>query len=344
MRTQVRNSEIIGRQIYILDKVSAIATDVLREKVPSFHEKNLAGYLPFREAGDDLRPKDSYLVMFFTKEEPLHIAYEIRLKPDAAPEFEAFDPPKPALPSFVHMAKARQAAVAALPSHPQPINPLILPAELLGEKGMMVYLIAGTTKPDAACVLADAPCPGAKSSFCSMDQSMRYTSCDKGFGYALDVAQCAGCADSQCTPGDWVSSRSRVCRESTSAADCVFAKVGCPEGKSSFCSTDQREYYSGWEGGFGYRCGSQEFACSADGKRSMRCKPGDAYYACWISFARSHKSLRQVGTTRPLPFGYTVVWLLRRRRSNVACDRRHHVESHLFRIREVDSRFHVGYR
>jgi len=32
MRAQVRNSEVIGRQIYILDKVSAIATDVLREK------------------------------------------------------------------------------------------------------------------------------------------------------------------------------------------------------------------------------------------------------------------------------------------------------------------------
>ena len=150
MRAHVRNSEIIGRQIYILDKVSAIATDVLREKVPSFHEKNLAGYLPFREAGDDLRPKDSYLVTFFTRVEPTRIAYEVRIKPDAAPEFEAFDPPKPALPSFVLMARARQAAVAALLSHPQPINPLILPAELLGEKGMMVYLIAGTTKPDVA--------------------------------------------------------------------------------------------------------------------------------------------------------------------------------------------------
>jgi hypothetical protein len=52
---------------------------------------------------------------------------------------------------------------------------------------------------------------------------MRYTGCDKNFGYALDVAQCAGFADSQCTPSDWVSSRSRVCRESSSAAACVFA-------------------------------------------------------------------------------------------------------------------------
>jgi hypothetical protein len=146
---------------------------------------------------------------------------------------------------------------------------------------------------------------------------MRYTGCDKGFGYALDVAKCADCADSQCTRSDWVSSGSRVCRESSSAAACVFATVSCPEGKSSFCSTDQREYYSGCEEGFGYpldtgscysacspsvcmesggtascadspptRCGSQEFACSADGKKSMHCKPGDAYYTCWIDCAQ----------------------------------------------------------
>jgi hypothetical protein len=79
----------------------------------------------------------------------MRIAYEIRVKPDATSEFAAFDPPKLASRGFVHMAKARQAAIAALP-YPQPINPLILPAELLGEKGMMVYLIAGTTKPDLA--------------------------------------------------------------------------------------------------------------------------------------------------------------------------------------------------
>lgn len=177
--------------------------------------------------------------------------------------------------------------------------------------------ICRESSSDAACVLADAPCPGAKSSFCSADQSMRYTGCDKGFGYALDVARCADCADSQCTRSEWASSGSRVCRESSSAAACVFAKMSCPEGKSSFCSTDQREYYTGCQEGFGYpldtgscyspcspsvcmesegtascadspptRCGSQEFACSADGKKSMRCKPGDAYYTCWIDCAQ----------------------------------------------------------
>lgn len=150
MREQVRNSEIIGQRIYVLDKVSAIATDVLTERVPSLREKNLAGYLPLQEADDDLRPKASYVVTFFTKDEPMRIAYEIRVKPDATPEFAAFDPPKPALPSFAHLANARQAAVAALPSHQQPINPLVVPAELLGEKGMMVYLVAGTTRPNVA--------------------------------------------------------------------------------------------------------------------------------------------------------------------------------------------------
>jgi hypothetical protein len=78
--------EPIGRQIYILDKVSAIATDVLMEKVPNYRERNLAGYLLLQEAGDDLRPKASYLVTFFTKDEPTRIAYEIRIKPNAAPE------------------------------------------------------------------------------------------------------------------------------------------------------------------------------------------------------------------------------------------------------------------
>lgn len=150
MREQVRNSEIIGREIYILDKVSAIATDVLMAKVPNFRERNIAGYLPFREGGDDLRPKASYVVTFFTRDEPMRVAFEVRVKPDATPELAVFDPPKPALRSFAHMAKARQTAIAALPSRPQPLNPLILPAELLGEKGMLVYLIAGTTKPDVA--------------------------------------------------------------------------------------------------------------------------------------------------------------------------------------------------
>jgi hypothetical protein len=150
MREQVHNSEIIGRQLYVLDKVSAIATDVLAAKVPDFRHKNLGGYLPLQEAGDDLRPKSSYVVSFFTRDKPVRIAYEIRVQPDVKPELTTYDPPKPALSSFAWMAKARQAAIEALPATPQPLNPVILPAALLGETGAMVYLIAGTAKPNTA--------------------------------------------------------------------------------------------------------------------------------------------------------------------------------------------------
>jgi hypothetical protein len=148
MREHVRRSEIIGRQLYILDKVAAIATDVLAERVLDFRHKNLGGYLPFREGDDDLQPKASFVVSFFTRDDPVQIAYEVRVQPDAKPELTAFDPPKPALSAFALMAKARQAAIEALPEIPQPLNPVIVPAELLGEKGAMVYLIAGTTKPN----------------------------------------------------------------------------------------------------------------------------------------------------------------------------------------------------
>jgi hypothetical protein len=48
----------------------------------------------FCEAGDDVRPKDAYLVTCSTRDEPMPIVFEIRVKPDAAPEREAFDPPK----------------------------------------------------------------------------------------------------------------------------------------------------------------------------------------------------------------------------------------------------------
>lgn len=152
MREQVRRSEEIGRQIYLLDKASAIATDVLMARVPDFRNKNLGGYLPFREGDEAANLKPSFMVIFFTRDEPARIAYEIRVKIEAKPDFEAFSPPKPATPTFARLARARQAALQALPSHPQPqpLNPLLMPAEVLGEKGIMVYLIAGTTRPNIA--------------------------------------------------------------------------------------------------------------------------------------------------------------------------------------------------
>jgi hypothetical protein len=180
--------------------------------------------------------------------------------------------------------------------------------------------ICRESSSDGACVLAEAPCPGNKSSICSQDQSTRYTGCDKGFGYAVEATPCSKCGDARCTPGVYATSKDRVCRESPTEAGCVIGEARCPEGKSSFCSADRSKVYTGCEEGFGYAlannlcsdscgapacvdgdnagacadspptpCGSQEFTCSADRKRALRCKPGQTYYTCFTDCAQLGK-------------------------------------------------------
>ena len=78
------------------------------------------------------------------------MAYEIRLERDRQPAFAAFDPPKAASAAFLTLVRARQLAISALASVPQPINPLVLPAALNGESGILVYLLAGTARPNVA--------------------------------------------------------------------------------------------------------------------------------------------------------------------------------------------------
>jgi hypothetical protein len=51
----VRLSEEIGGQLYVLDKVSAVATDALLAQVSNLKELHIKGYLPLQEAGEDGR-------------------------------------------------------------------------------------------------------------------------------------------------------------------------------------------------------------------------------------------------------------------------------------------------
>jgi hypothetical protein len=150
MRQQVHNAEIVGRLLYTFDQMSAIAMDVLMEKFPDFRKRNIGGYLPFRGGDEHLRPTDSFYVIFYTRDEPARIAFDIRFRPAAKPELQSYDPPKEASPPLVRLIRARQTAINALTSYPQLLNPVLVPAALLGEKGTLVYLIAGTTKPKTA--------------------------------------------------------------------------------------------------------------------------------------------------------------------------------------------------
>lgn len=150
LRVSIQRARDIGSQLYILDKVAAIGTDVLMERVPDFRAKNLGGYLPVREADDDGRPTDAYHVQFFTSESPPRIAYDVRVVPKQPPELKTFAPPLAGTDSFVALVHAREVALAAMPPSRQPINPVLVPGELNGESGVLVYMLAGTTKPDVA--------------------------------------------------------------------------------------------------------------------------------------------------------------------------------------------------
>src|SRR5262249_32181266 len=56
-------------------------------------------------------------------------------------------PPAEASDGLLLLFRARQAALAATPRNGQPLNPVVLPGAALGQKGILVYLLAGTTQP-----------------------------------------------------------------------------------------------------------------------------------------------------------------------------------------------------
>jgi len=87
-------------------------------------------------------------VWFFTNDDPVKIAYRIRvfIRPGRQSEFEAFNPPQPTPSGLALLIKARQAAIKAVPDIVQPLNPELFPGEIDNEHGILVYLLAGTTQ------------------------------------------------------------------------------------------------------------------------------------------------------------------------------------------------------
>lgn len=146
----VRQAEEVGRFLYVQDKAAAAATDVLREKIGDLRKSNLGGYLPLRERDDNGRPKDSWMVLFFDQDKPPNTIHRVRVfeREGRQPKYQKMDPPVPLDEDLSILVHARQAAIKALPRIEQPLNPAIMPANVIGKKGILVYLLAGTTRPD----------------------------------------------------------------------------------------------------------------------------------------------------------------------------------------------------
>ncbi|MEO5730036.1 MAG: hypothetical protein ABI134_27370, partial [Byssovorax sp.] len=106
----------------------------------------LGGYLPMREGAEEGRVNDSFFVYFYTSESPPRIAYMARVNPHAKPTLEAFSPPRACDLALAELVRARQIALAVMPTLGQPVNLIPLPGDASGESGTLVYLLAGTTK------------------------------------------------------------------------------------------------------------------------------------------------------------------------------------------------------
>ena len=147
---QIQQSIDLGRELYFQDSASAAATDALLEKLGSLEDKGLAGYLTLREGDDDGKPLPSWLVVFVTRDRDPRIAYRIHvpMKRGEKPRIEVLSPPVQPNPEVLKLFRARQTALSAAQPFAQPINPVVLPASAIGQEGVLVELLAGTTKSD----------------------------------------------------------------------------------------------------------------------------------------------------------------------------------------------------
>jgi hypothetical protein len=151
LRSAITQSARLGRLIYLLDKAAAIGSDALMAHIPGDHVP-IGGFLATRDVDASGAEKASFTVVFYTPGNEPRVAYQVRVpfKPGAAASIEEMKPPSAPGVELDTMIRARSTALAALHGATQPMNPVVLPASLIGEDGYLVYLLAGTKRPAVA--------------------------------------------------------------------------------------------------------------------------------------------------------------------------------------------------
>lgn len=154
LRDKVRLSEALGRELYINDKMAAIGTDMMLANVGDPLRAGVCGYIVYGEGNAQNQPTGSWWVEFFVDKDEPKLGYIVRITPPEHPgradvKFETISPPRKPLASHLQMHRAIRTAIEAIPDRPnQPVNPVILPGAAIGERGILVYLLAGTKKDD----------------------------------------------------------------------------------------------------------------------------------------------------------------------------------------------------
>jgi hypothetical protein len=144
LQAKIETSSEVGRQLYLQDKVSTIAGELMSKEAAT--AQDLAGSLAFPSPEEQGR---SWIVVFYTAGEQALIRYRVRVPISTTgeqPKLERVDPPTPASELLQFYIDVRAAAVKAAGPFTQPIKPIVMPAGALSDdkNDVLVELIAGT--------------------------------------------------------------------------------------------------------------------------------------------------------------------------------------------------------
>jgi hypothetical protein len=150
MLAEIDRAVCIGSEIYAQDSVSALATDLMLANVKDPRGQGLRGWIAVRESSAVIA-SGGWLVYFYDSGHPPKLRYLARINTARhEASFEPLSPPEEPTPKLLAAIRARQTAIDALGMPEGPINPVVLPADFVGQRGFLVYLLLGTTEPKLA--------------------------------------------------------------------------------------------------------------------------------------------------------------------------------------------------
>lgn len=143
VRKTLRDAEQLGQAIWRFDTAAARASDALMGSVPD----KLFGWVVTDDSADGGALNVHFLVWAGAD---LEVLYRVRIGGESAPPVvEIMDPPV-ALAAHVRgpATALRTARKTPVPRVDTPYNDVVLPAELIGEAGWLVYALAATTNAE----------------------------------------------------------------------------------------------------------------------------------------------------------------------------------------------------
>jgi uncharacterized protein YegJ (DUF2314 family) len=151
LRVAVERASHLGRVIYLQYRAMTLASEALLDDERSHDQIPLGGALAVLDPSRPGEPT-SFTVSFFSREGVPRVASRVHVtfKAGAKPTVEDVRPPATPGPELAALYRARQAALG-VGAREQLIDTLVLPPSRdTREDAILVYLIAGTKKPDVA--------------------------------------------------------------------------------------------------------------------------------------------------------------------------------------------------